>query len=640
MGADPDRAPIELARAPSFAIGRIEVRPATREVLSGEDRTVLQPRIMQVLVALARKSGEVVSRDDLISTCWGGLSVGDDAINRCIAKLRNLGQAHGAFAIETIARVGYLLRELEHATPQPSHAAVIDTSPVLVVLPFDNLSDASDLQYFSDGVSGEILDAVSRVSGLRVIGPTSSFAYRGMRKADAAQELGASHVLDGSVRRSGARVRISAHLTEAATGHVVWGERFDRELVDVFALQDEIAAITASGLSARIIAPRQKPQLDAQAYDLYLRAIALNRTPDQWAWEKAIAYLEAALAIEPAFARARATLALTLCNRILNATTFGGCLETFDAAIARVRAEAERALADDQTEVVAQYVLFTLEPCPCTGGWMAQEKILEFALEAAPNDWLLRSAQARFALGVGRFREGLDLLSQAFRDDPHSPRLMALEGACRYFARNDVAGARALLDRALEMSVRDEFVWRTRIAFVMSTGDWDGAADMMACANENHFSHIPQRKALFFALLPRMRDNTADPSPIRDMAPAFVRGWPFVTFSLFLSMAQSGLPGEAVDLLDQAMAVHPPHQLWTQWSVETLGNSGTSIFFMPDTANVRAHERFLPLCARIGLCGYWAETGAWPDYIVDAPDRTRLEAEVRRLARDALKSAG
>src|SRR4051812_37475958 len=103
---------IDLAQEPAFALGPLEVRPATLEVLSGERREQLEPRIMQVLVALARRRGEVVSRDELIQTCWGGRIVGDDSINRCIFRLRKLAESFGgAFEIATVPRVGFRLTE-------------------------------------------------------------------------------------------------------------------------------------------------------------------------------------------------------------------------------------------------------------------------------------------------------------------------------------------------------------------------------------------------------------------------------------------------------------------------------------------------------------------------------------------------
>jgi DNA-binding winged helix-turn-helix (wHTH) protein len=102
---------IDLACEPKFALGGLEVRPPTRELVAGAKAELLEPRVMQVLVALARRRGAVVSRDDLIASCWDGRAVGDDAINRCIQAIRRLAQAHGGFAITTVSRVGYRLDE-------------------------------------------------------------------------------------------------------------------------------------------------------------------------------------------------------------------------------------------------------------------------------------------------------------------------------------------------------------------------------------------------------------------------------------------------------------------------------------------------------------------------------------------------
>lgn len=111
---------IVLAQEAEFTLGGLRVCPAKREVIAGEVRELLQPRIMQVLVVLARRRGEVVSRDELIVACWGGFAVSDDAIQRCIARIRRLAEAHGGFCLETVPRVGYQLTEQSApALPQP-----------------------------------------------------------------------------------------------------------------------------------------------------------------------------------------------------------------------------------------------------------------------------------------------------------------------------------------------------------------------------------------------------------------------------------------------------------------------------------------------------------------------------------------
>jgi len=239
---------VDLAREPAFRLASLDVRPATREVLGrAGSRRVLEPRVMQVLVALARRRGEVVSRDELIDACWRGRAVGDDAVNRCVAALRRLAQAFGGPVIETIARVGYRLDETGAAC-----GANANTPPrtLVAVLPFESLSDEAGMGHLSDGVSEEILQTLAEHTALRVAGRAASFQFRGARKVvrDVADALSATHVLDGSVRRCGLRVRVSAYLIECEGQTTLWSGRFDRDLADVFALQDAVAEAVRAAL--------------------------------------------------------------------------------------------------------------------------------------------------------------------------------------------------------------------------------------------------------------------------------------------------------------------------------------------------------------------------------------------------------
>jgi TolB-like protein/DNA-binding winged helix-turn-helix (wHTH) protein len=242
------RPPVDLAREPTFRLASVDVRPATREVVGRPgQREVLEPRVMQVLVALARRRGEVVSRDELLHACWRGRTVGDDAVNRCVAALRRMAGAFGGLAIETIARVGYRLDEIAASGP----AGAGDRSRTLVaVLPFEPLSDEAGIGHLCDGISEEIVQAIAQRTALRVVGRAASFQFRGARKVvrQVADELSATHVLDGSVRRSGPHVRVSAHLIECEGQTILWSHRFDRELADVFALQDAVAEAVAAAL--------------------------------------------------------------------------------------------------------------------------------------------------------------------------------------------------------------------------------------------------------------------------------------------------------------------------------------------------------------------------------------------------------
>src|SRR5262249_26194092 len=151
-----------------------------------------------------------------------------------------------------------------------------DEQPVLAVLPFENRSGSQKMRYFSDGLSEEILHAIARVRGVKVIGSTSSFAFRGRMKPKAASALGATHILDGSVRRTDENVRIAAQLSEAESGVVLWSERYERSLDEMFELEEDISRDVAGALELALSEARRgrARKLDAALFDAFLQARA------------------------------------------------------------------------------------------------------------------------------------------------------------------------------------------------------------------------------------------------------------------------------------------------------------------------------------------------------------------------------
>ena len=313
-------APIDLAREADLRLGSALARPSLSEVVVGSQTIRLQPRVMQVLVALARAGGEVVSRDELLASCWGGLAIGDDAINRCIGRLRRLSEeeAPGAFTIGTLPRIGYRLSPVaDRASPPPEQGAVRKLS--ICVLPFANLSDDPQQAYFSDGISEDIITDLSKVSALSVVARNTAFTFKGksVKAPDVARELGVSHVLDGSVRKAGNRVRITAQLIDGAAGDHIWAERYDRDLTDIFALQDEISMAIVTALKLKLLpqeiqAIAQRGTDSVEAYDLYLvaRSHYLTGNYGDPRRDEAIERLSRrAVEIDPGYAQAWALLA-------------------------------------------------------------------------------------------------------------------------------------------------------------------------------------------------------------------------------------------------------------------------------------------------------------------------------------------
>src|SRR6059036_956018 len=201
--------------------------------------------------------------------------------------------------------VGILLFQRLHPTVSPAVSSSLQKS--IAVLPFVDLSQAKDQEYFCDGMSEEILDALSKVEGLRVVARTSSFSFKG-KNADVgeiAQKLNVQSVLEGSLRREGNRIRITAQLINARDGFHLWSETYERELKDVFAVQDEITRSIVDALKIKLaVAPPVRTPKNTEAYDLYLKGLYYSNKSDEENLRKSLSLFQQALDKDPNFARA------------------------------------------------------------------------------------------------------------------------------------------------------------------------------------------------------------------------------------------------------------------------------------------------------------------------------------------------
>jgi adenylate cyclase len=257
-------------------------------------------RALDILCALAEAKGEIVSKDALMARLWPGRIVEEGNLHVHVSALRKSLDQHGAghsFVI-TVPGRGYRLAELNGLRRAqlaarlaegslPSHLPLPD-KPSIAVLPFANLSGDQEQEYFADGMAEEIITALSRIRWLFVIARNSSFTYKG-RAVDVKQmsrELGVRYVLEGSVRKSGNRVRITAQLVEATDGAHLWADHFDGSLEDVLDLQDQVAIRVAGVIepavqAAEVRRAMDRPRNDPTAYDLYLRSLRATVS-----WEK------------------------------------------------------------------------------------------------------------------------------------------------------------------------------------------------------------------------------------------------------------------------------------------------------------------------------------------------------------------
>src|SRR5215468_4528627 len=300
----------------------------------GSEPVALGRRAVTLLRVLLERAGTPVAKDALVEAAWSGLAVEESNLSVQIAALRRAfaDEPGGDCWIETLPTRGYRFVGPAVATseigPVPvgssdaAAALLLADRPSVAVLPFANLCGDPQQDYFSDGITEDITTELSRFSELIVIGRNSAFQYKG-KAVDLRQvgrELGARYILEGSARRSGDRIRIAAQLIDAMTGAHRWAERYDRELRDAFAVQDEVASAIVAILAAHVNRAETarallKPPSAWEAYKNYLRgaeAFLLHVTRRT----KASLYdarhlLEQSLRIDPNYARAAAMLART-----------------------------------------------------------------------------------------------------------------------------------------------------------------------------------------------------------------------------------------------------------------------------------------------------------------------------------------
>jgi TolB-like protein len=322
-------------------------------------------------------------------------------------------------------------------------------SASVAVLPFDDMSPNGDQEYFADGMTEEIINALARLPDLRVVARTSAFAFKG-KDADIrtiGEQLGVKNVVEGSVRRSGERLRVTAQLISVADGYHLWTESYDRDVADVFAIQEEVATKVAEALSVRIggRSLAQRPPRDPRAYELYLtgRQIFALRTED--AMRRAVEHFEQALALAPSYAPALSGLA----DALTQLTVYG--FDTSPGVIQRAREAAEAAVRADPLLGEAHASLGRQRVAGGSWDWDGAERHYRRALELSPGYATAHMWRAQTLMARGRSAEGSAEIQRALELDPFSP--VALWTAGRFLSMTgDAERAIELLRRAVDLS--------------------------------------------------------------------------------------------------------------------------------------------------------------------------------------------
>ena len=474
----------------TLSFGEYEIDFERRELRRAKTPVHVEPQVFDLLVYLVQNRDRVVSKEDLIASVWGGRIVSDSTLTSRINAARNAVGDSGKDMklIRTIARKGLRFVGTVRVQPngdEPAQATApppdqireqtrpalpLPDRPAIAVLPFTNMTGDPAQEYFSDGISEDIITALSKLRWFFVIARNSSFIYKekAVHMKQIAEELGVGYVVEGSVRRGGERVRITAQLNDVATGSHLWAERYDRDLADVFAVQDEIteaivAAIEPQLYAAENFRAKRKPPDSMDAWDLVMRALSHYWRVTRQDNVVAQALLEKATAIDPNYGQALGVLATT--------HTFSAHMGWAD--MAKVAPIAERAalaaiLADGE-DPWAHHAL----GCVYLFSRRFDDSLAEFemALRLNPNFSL---AQGYYGLALsycGRWEEADVAARRALRLSPRDPFSAVYYGIAAYAQfsgrnydeairlsregirqRNDFVGAHRVLTAAAGMA--------------------------------------------------------------------------------------------------------------------------------------------------------------------------------------------
>ena len=449
-----------------------------RELRCGDERIAVEPQVFDLLVYLIENRDRVVSKDDLIASIWDGRIVSDSTLtSRVNAARRAVGDSgEEQKLIRTIARKGMRFVGVVHMHEDPDGAAqgrfsatserrsrlALPDRPAIAVLPFQNMSGDSEQEYFSDGISEDIITALSKLRWFFVIARNSSFTYKGraVHMKQVADELGVGYVLEGSVRKGGDRVRITAQLNDVTTGSHIWAERYDRELADVFAVQDEIAEAIVAAIEPQLYAAenfraQRKPPDSMDAWDLVMRALSHFWRVTRQDNLVAQALLEKAIAIDAGYGRASGVLAAShiFCAHMGWSDKERVASIAEDAALAAIRADGEDPWAHyalGHVRLIARRLDDSLAE-------------LELALRLNPNFALAQGYYGLTLSYCARWREAALAANRALRLSPRDPLLAIYRGIAAYaeFVGRNYDEAMRLARQALRE--RADFVGAHRV---------------------------------------------------------------------------------------------------------------------------------------------------------------------------------
>jgi TolB-like protein/Flp pilus assembly protein TadD len=539
-------------RKPMIAF-RIDAAPLSRalEYFLGESQWI-DVRALGMPAALA-KLAEAVGQG-LGQTVAADPAASAKPLKRTGGRAKLIVGASVVISVGLAVALGVHFWSQSHRAAQPA-AAVAITDKSVAVLPFVDMSEKKDQEYFSDGLSEELIDLLTKIPNLQVPARTSSFYFKGKQAtvADIAKALSVSHVLEGSVRKSGNKLRITAQLIRVDNGYHLWSETYDRELDDIFKIQDEIAAAVVAALKVTLLgsrAPRVTPTVNTEAYTLYLQAQALGANAAQLAdLERAISLVKRALELDPRFASAWALLAG---YRAYTWTYYTH--EDYQQVLDEAHHFAQRALELDPTLSEAHLAMAAILIHQWDWGSAASE--INQALALDPGNADASGYAAEIALVQGRSDEAVELAQKLVALDPlvawnYGTLGNALLASGRP-AEAETAWRRAV-DLAPTMSqLRFCFAWA-----LLALHKPAAALDQMAQEVDERYRNV----GLALALDALGRKEEAD----RALAAAEANYARVVEYPIAAVYANRNDPDQAFKWLDLACELHDGWAWWIPW---------------------------------------------------------------------------
>ena len=478
----------------------------------GEERVAMAPKAFDVLRYLVENPGRLVTQDEVLEKLWPETYVNPEVFRKYILDIRKIlgDRPDKPEFIETVTKRGYRFIAAvidEDAAQSPDLAkqkevppevatrghnllklAIIPILAVMVasataghywsvrrkatrsssngnsiaVLPFVDMSSGKDQEYFSDGLSEQLINDLAKVSGLKVVGRSSAFQFKGknMDLREVGNELGVANVLEGSVRREGSHVRITAELTKADDGFQLWSQTYDREMKDIFAVQDEIARATTEALQLRLLGSNGQPvpstlrSANPEAYQAYLQANYLfGRGQSKEDFGKALAYVDAAIKLDEKYAPAWA-LRASVQNRVAG-------LDQTDTAegIRRAREDAARAIALDPTSA-SGYLALARTQIDYDWDWDAANMELAKAAALEPGSVEVFRIRSRLSWVSGDLDQAVKLAEQVAALEPLRSNSYLGLGHLLYLAGR-YEEARKELQKALDLNPQATFAHYT-----------------------------------------------------------------------------------------------------------------------------------------------------------------------------------